>query len=315
MKINKRFYIDIGIVLILLGTGYFYRTEVSSFVRRQYLHLRPCATPIRYSIGQIDSRFGATESETKNDIEKAIAIWEKATDKKLFLYASSSEKADLTINFIYDQRQKTTDQLEDINSNIVATEDTYNTLNAKYKQTVANYNKEKARLETIIEQYQTAREKYQKEVDYWNSRGGAPEKEHQRLEQVRNGLTTKQNQIIEEQQVLNAVVASINEDANTLNDWAKQLNIKVKTYNTVGASVGREFEEGEYISTISTQEINIYQYSNQTKLIRVLAHELGHALGLDHIEDPKAIMYKLNQGINEKLTAGDIAELKSLCRM
>lgn len=313
MKITKRFYIDIAIVLVLIGTGYIYREYIFSFARRQYLHVRPCATPIRYTIGDIDKRFDISKAEVKKDIEKAIAIWEKPINQKLFVYATSSDNADLSINFIYDQRQKTTEQLADIGSNISTDKATYDALNAEYKKMTAAYAAEKAQLEVMIEKYHTARDIYQKEVDYWNGRGGAPEKEHARLEKIRGDLTTQQDKIIQKQQELNTTVGKINQDGTTLNDWAKALNLNVKTYNTVGATAGREFEEGEYVSTINSQEINIYQYSNQTKLIRVLAHELGHALGLDHIENPKAIMYKLNEGINEKLTNDDISELKSLC--
>ncbi len=313
MHINKRFYIDIGIVLILLGIAYVYREEASSFTRRQYLHIKPCATPIRYTIGKIDTRFGTSESDVKKDIEKAIAIWEKPIDKDLFVYTTSLEDADLSIDFIYDQRQKTTDQLAHINSNITTTQSMYDELNATYKKMTLKYNTDKSKLETMIENYQTAQETYQKEVTYWNSRGGAPEKEHARLEKSRATLAMTHTQIIQKQQVLNSIVEDINQDAATLNEWANTLNLDVKKYNTIGATAEQEFEEGEYISTIHSQKIHIYQYSSQTKLIRVLAHELGHALGLDHIENPKAIMYKLNEGVNEELTSDDIVELKNLC--
>lgn len=89
--------------------------------------------------------------------------------------------------------------------------------------------------------------------------------------------------------------------------------------NSIGQSRGEEFTEGEYKSEYKSgvyeQEIDIYEFSTKAKLRRVLAHELGHALGLDHVEDPKAIMYRLNQGTNDTLTKDDLAELKTYCNI
>ena len=74
-------------------------------------------------------------------------------------------------------------------------------------------------------------------------------------------------------------------------------------------------EEGVYFFEDGKKEIDIYEFSSREKLIRVLAHEFGHALGLEHLDNPKAIMYYLNEGTNEKLTTDDLTALKQKCRL
>ena len=41
---------------------------------------------------------------------------------------------------------------------------------------------------------------------------------------------------------------------------------------------------------------------------------MGHAVGIDHVGDPEAVMYKLNMGENLTATATDLAELNKVCR-
>ena len=43
------------------------------------------------------------------------------------------------------------------------------------------------------------------------------------------------------------------------------------------------------------------------------AHEFGHALGIDHVEDKQSIMHAYNLESNIKLTTDDINALRAVC--
>jgi predicted Zn-dependent protease len=68
-----------------------------------------------------------------------------------------------------------------------------------------------------------------------------------------------------------------------------------------------------YESDGINSKIDIFEFSSRSKLVRVLAHEFGHAIGIEHVVDPKAIMYRLNEANSETLTQDDIAALKEKC--
>ncbi|HUY69419.1 MAG TPA: matrixin family metalloprotease, partial [Candidatus Tyrphobacter sp.] len=112
---------------------------------------------------------------------------------------------------------------------------------------------------------------------------------------------------------LNNLSDKINALADALNRLAAELNLKVGTYNNVGSAAGRSFIEGDYEQNGSNQAIDIYEFGSEAQLVRVLTHEFGHALGLNHVSDPKAVMYKYNEGTNDKLTAADLGELRRVC--
>ncbi|MDO8668861.1 MAG: matrixin family metalloprotease [Candidatus Buchananbacteria bacterium] len=314
MKTLKSFivesFISLIIILLLFGVGYYYHDYIGRFIQDLSNRYRPCEEPIAYSLGDIDSRFNITPEKLLADIKQVEEIWESPINKELFKY---SVTGDLKINLIYDYRQKATDDLKKIGLVISDDQAGYNMLKSKYDSLFASYNEQKNSLDILVANYNIAKNALERDINYWNKKGGAPKDEYDALEQRRINLNNQVATINQEKDSLNSLVDTINSTKIILNKLIVELNLQVDTYNTVGASTGKEFDEGQYVSNASGRSIDVFQFSDENKLSRVLAHEFGHALGLEHIDNAKAIMYYLNEGINEKLTTDDITALKDKC--
>ncbi len=305
---NKAFnFVFLGAVVF---AGYLYQDTLQNIWTQSYQRYFPCRSPISYSVGSFDTRFNVSREDFLNSLRDAEAIWEKSIGKDLF---KNTTDGSLKVNLIYDERQESTLQLKQMGIEVEKTRSSYDALKAKYDSMFALYNQTKKTFETKLANFEARKKAYEAEVASVNNKGGANKQTYERLNSEKNYLNSEIDSINKMQETINLQIEGLNLLTKTLNNLASDLNLNVKQYNSVGKTLGGEFEEGSYSSDSSGQRIDIYQFENRTKLVRVLAHELGHALGLDHIEDPKAIMYRLNNGINEKATVSDIAQLKKLC--
>lgn len=316
-------------LLVIGSAGYYYRANLSTNIDtiKEMIHpTAPCSSPIVYSLGTLDTQFGVTRAQFLKDIAAATHIWEDPYGKNFFEYADdvststgttygATAKNILTINFLYDYRQKATDTMSTIGTTITANKATYDALKQKYADLTATYNAQKAQIDSQLTSYNSQKSAYDQKVQYWNTHGGAPRAEYAALEQERQALDAQANAINSGEAALNTLGESINSTVSIINRIASELNLNVDKYNTVGATTGEQFDEGEYIRDDKGQRINIYQFNDREKLIRVLAHELGHSLGLDHVLDPEAIMYAQNEGAGGALTADDRAELAKVCQI
>lgn len=304
-------FLRIIINLIIFGVIiFFFRVPLQNLWVNSFNYYFPCRQPITYSIGTFDTRFGITQQDFISAMKDAETIWEKPISEDLFAFSSTGN---LKVNLIYDDRQKTTIQLQKMGIVVKDNRESYDALKTKYDTIRGSYSEQKVLFEARIEAFDIRREAYESEVISANKHGGVNKEIYNRLNIEKEYLQTENAEILLMQNGLNTMVDNVNTLAEALNQLAISLNIDVKKFNTVGGSLGEEFNEGLYKSDTNGQEIDIFQFENRTKLVRVLAHELGHALGLGHVEDPKAIMYRLNNGVNEKLTDIDIIELKTLC--
>ena len=307
--------INFVLLMALVGSTvyvvYTHQEEVRGLVNIVGRKIAPCASPVTYSIGSIDTRFGISKKTLVTELKDAEAIWERASGTDLFGYEESG--GDVTVSLVYDERQAATDKLKAAGIQMDKSKAGYDVLKARYDALSAKVRSEQSEYERLAALYEDDLAAYNREVERWNRQGGAPEAAYVELQAQKAALEREFVAVKSFERALNANIDILNALATTLNQLIVQLNLNVEQYNRTGATLG-EFEEGLYRRSGGVQSIEIYEYSDRVHLVRVLAHEMGHALGLDHVGEPEAIMYKLNQGDTLTATAADVAELDRVCR-
>jgi len=266
-----------------------------------------CPVPISYRLGDIDSRFNITAAEAVEVLSKAESVWETAVNRDLFVY---DDQASFSLNFIYDERQQLASTEEEWRVALDIKERKGTDLIDAVKVEATAYEEAQAEYLKTRESYDVSLSDYNNKVEAYNRQGGAPPAEFAALEAEQKVLARQLRNLQQVEDELNDKAEQINQASAEGNSVIESYNFEVLQYNEIYGDLDI-YTQGDF----KKDRINIYKFSNTTELTKVLTHEFGHALGLDHVEGNESIMYYLmeEQPDAVRLTEQDLKGFFEVC--
>jgi len=275
-------FLIVGLILVI--------KYVSDDKLSKTLFSGPCNKAVTYRIGNISPIYDLDEAELKNMLHDIDTAWSNTVGKDLFEYA---EDGSISINLIYDEQQRFLNKEQSASLRIKLEKTSYRTAEKKLLKLRKQYDNSKEEYEQLVAQYNRAGND--------GAYGINKDKQEQKIRQ--------------KQDALNRLGTTINIHVSKLNRISEQIDDLIADYNNTYGSQ-QEFHQGNYQKTADRETINIFSYHTLDELRLVLAHEMGHALGLDHVQNSQSVMFYLMK--NKKkgsidFTKEDITALNDKC--
>lgn len=277
----KKIFVII-LVFFLLWSGY--QTRQHPQLKFNSLTDRithPLDTRLRYRIAEVDPRFKLSVEQVKAISQQATQVWKDGTGKDYFVY---DPNAQLTIHLIYDERQYESEQRREHLSRLETNQQQW--LNKK-KQ-LDQIEQEVLQNKQILDQKQL---QLDQQIQYYNQerqlaqRSPSSSVNAEYFQQRQQHLQQNVEQLQQEIGQYNQKISQLNQQIDELNALDQQLNASVKQYKQ--RFQPHLFHKGLF----NGKQILIYEFESEDDLRLTLAHELGHALGLQHTDDPHALMH------------------------
>jgi hypothetical protein len=267
-----------------------------------------CGSLLAYRLGPVDPRFGVSTEEVLEALRQAENLWEVALGRKLFTHDPSGP---LVVSLVYDERQQTTQIRERLRTSMRETEASHAAVGRSYDDWRTLYDNKVRDYEDEHAAFQERAQAYNLKVRQANDRGGASATEAASLETERGELQARRHQLESDRVALEELGGRVRGLAEQGNAIADTHNRTASTFNDLYGSA-RQFHKGEY----NGREITVFEFHDTRDFTLLLAHELGHVLGISHVDDPAAIMHAVGgkQVVDPlALAAADTAALKKVC--
>ena len=257
---------------------------------RAFAHT-PCGIPVHYVLGEVDPRFEFDRFTVTAALVEAANLWQSTTGQLLFI--ESDHPLAMTIELRFDERQAAANTRRSLRGGLERDRRQF----AAEEAALVHWND---RIEASRQTHDRAGEAltrraraHEAEVRDWNANPErATDARRRALEAERLQLQAEAVELERAGEALNADIAAYNRRAADLRQRSEEFLSRVARYNETAAD--GPVESGRYsYDRAQGRRIEVYRAESYDELVWVLAHELGHALAIDHVADPGAIMHAM----------------------
>jgi hypothetical protein len=287
-------------ILLFLGWRFWTQSNISSSVEQvtqQVLNPKAayCQTPLGWRLGTLDPAFNLTEAQALRLINTAAGMWNHAIGKELLRH---DPVQGFVIDFKFDARQQQLLKQRLLQRNLARYDDAIQpgiqNLPEKFaelEQKIATFNQQKSQLQQQISQFQP------------NAQNAAAQR--RQLEQQQQSLVREADWLEQQRQQLLR-------DQDYLNETIRQRNELVQTAEL--PAISAPFEVGLMTIKQQQRQMTLFAFSSETDLIATIAHEFGHAFGIEHTQESDSIMFYQLTPQQQQLTKADILAWQHTCQ-
>lgn len=244
-------------------------------------------------MGTVDPRFNVSTEQLRTACDDAVAMWERASGRDLFAY----DDAGFPVQMVFDERHQRV--LENRTES-----DSLSALRGHSQAASARYKAAAAQLQVQGSAYEAALGSYNRRIQQVNASGGAGPEDAAFLDGERARLQTEQQNLERAEQEAEALRLEANRLVDEYNAAVEQFNRGVEAKNAHSAAKPPEVIGECRITemtlggqrTVTVNSISVYSFRNTRHLAVVLAHEFGHAIGVEHVEGDGALMSAVETG-------------------